>query len=45
MVEAGGADNIWDNSMKQERKNKRMLGQPLCLKNSQSKKEQMKVTT
>ena len=45
MVEAGGADNILDNSMKQERKSKRMLGQPLCLKNSQRKKEQMKVTT
>ena len=29
-VEAEEADYILDSSMKQERKNKRTLGQPLC---------------
>lgn len=38
LVEAGGTDNILDNSMKQE--SKRTLGQPLCLRT----KEQRKVT-
>ena len=44
-VEAKEADYILDDSMKQERKNKRTLGQPLCWRNSQRKKEQMKATT